>query len=304
MPVVSMSSPSEDGQTGAGGGGAIPPSAPPVFPFGGPEPQPGHQQGYQQLGFGPPPQPQAPQQPPPAYGFPEQQPPPQPQAYGYPGQQQPPQQPPYGYAPQPGQPQWGGGWAPQPPAPKGHVLRNVLICVAAVVVVVGGVVGYFVWHTAASLGKYKLVAPASFQGLTLSDDPSLTSAFTSSDSQLSGSGQTPVSAVYGTADGTPKLISYGAYGKLLLPGTQLDEGFKGLSDGGANTVTGRTSEDPGPLGGKMQCANVEDSGVDMSVCAWADNSTMNMVLVPNDDESLPQLASLTRALRQQMEVKK
>ncbi|MBF9070373.1 hypothetical protein [Streptacidiphilus fuscans] len=264
---------------------------------------------------------------PPPGGYPEQQP-----GYGQPGFQQDPGYPQQGYPQagyqepgfqQPGYQQPGyqqpmdpnAAWAygaPVPPPKKRSLLKIVLICAGAFIVVIGGAIGWFVYSQASQMGKYKLTPPASFDGASLTTNNSVGNSLTSANAKIAQAGQTPVTAIYGPDTGMPKYVSYGLYGGLPLPSVQLDAAFKGATSGGA-TITQQTNEDAGPQGGDMRCGvmNVPNSGTSVSIpiCAWADNSTMDILMQIPDASGqttidLPTLAEKTRELRQQMEVAK
>ncbi|WP_051943490.1 hypothetical protein [Streptacidiphilus rugosus] len=254
--------------------------------------QPGHpQQGYQQPNV-------------PAQGYPQ----------GYPQQPQPEYQQP-GYQPeyqqpgpqQPAEAAWG--YAPQPPR-KRNGLKIALISIGAFVLVVGGVVGYFVYDQTSKMGVYKLDAPTTFNGLVKDDSSTVVQSMQSKGSSgLGAAGATPVITAYSTAvgDKLPKMLVVGAYGNLLAPSIQLDEGWKSIATGG-NTVTEKTDENAGALGGSMQCAMVDESGAYFPTCAWADNSTMAIIMdtthMTSSTGDLNALAATTLQLRSQMEVKK
>ncbi|MEZ0065720.1 hypothetical protein ABIA32_001720 [Streptacidiphilus sp. MAP12-20] len=282
-------------------------------------PQPGHQQpsvpqqqGYPQQSY---PQQGYPQQPEyqqpggygqqPAYGQ-------QPGGYQQPGYEQP------GYEQQPGYQQPGvppmdpsaaWGYAPPPPR-KRSGLKIALISIGAFVLVVGGVIGYFVYDQTSKMGLYRLDAPATFNGLVKDDSNAVVQSMQSKGSSgLGAAGATPVITSYSTAvgDKLPKMLVVGAYGDLLAPSVQLDEGWKSIGSGG-NTVTGKVDENAGPLGGSMQCAMVNESGAYFPTCAWADNSTMAIIMdtahIQSSTGDLNALAATTLQLRTQMEVKK
>lgn len=235
------------------------------------------------------------QQPDPQYGQ-------QPQ-YDY-GQQQPP----YDYGQVPPQPYYGV----TPPPPKSRKgLKIALSIVAAVIVLVGGLVAYGVFKATDGMGDYKLVAPTSFQGLTRQDDNTVVKAMSGSAGSIAQNGATPLvtSYVSSATAKLPDLMVIGAYGKLPLASLQLSQFWSGITgDDAANTVTLKTSEDAGPLGGSMQCALVKIQGVYFPTCVWADNSTFSGVMdaahLQSSTPDLPALAAKVRALRSAMEVKK
>ncbi|MFF9640558.1 hypothetical protein [Kitasatospora aureofaciens] len=261
--------------------------------------------------YGPPPQPGYPAAPPtaaPGYGaVPPQAPPPgypapgAPAAGGYPG---------YAEA-APGAYPGYGGYAPVPPRKSRRTLWIVLGTIAAVLVIVGGALGYFVWDTTSNAGTQKIVFPATFKDLKANDDPAVTGKIQDELTSKIGQGDgnwkpTGVAGVYQDSDSNPQLIAVGVYGKVLLPKQELDQMFSGFTGAGAK-VTDRHSVDPGPKGGQMDCATSEDGESKLALCAWADKSSVVMVLKGSDDGSQPdvdKLAADTRDLRAVAEVAK
>jgi len=250
--------------------------------------------------------------------------------YPPPGQETPGDAAPYGPpAPQYGQPApefgqpapygapdaaWGQGF-PVPPAPKSRkTLKIVLSLAAAVILVVGGVIAYFVATTVATTGKYKIVAPQSFQGLTRDDTNAAAKSMQASESGLDKAGVTPVVTTYDTTAGAtvPGLIFVGAYGDTPGASLQLSEFWQGVTGNGAGTVTSKTDEPAGPLGGSMQCAILTFSGTaKVPTCVWADNSTYAALMdfgSVNSTAAVPSqlsaLATETLAMRAVAEVKK
>ena len=260
------------------------------------DPQYGEQQPYgqQQPPYG---------QQPPAYG---EQP-----AYGQ-------QQPQYGEQPQPQygeQPGYGQGvpyyGLPTPPKKSRKGLYIALSIVAAIIVVVAVVLGLGVFEATKGMGTYKLSAPASFQGMSRQDDNSVVTAMNGSAGSMSQAGATPVitSYVKSSTDKLPNLVVIGAYGSLPLSSVQMDQFWNGIGGStGQNHVTGKVTEDAGPLGGVFQCAMVEESGAYFPTCAWADHSTFAGVMdfsdVKNANGDLTALAAKVRELRAAMEIKK
>ena len=304
---------------GQPGYGQQPPYGQPPYgqqPYG--QPQQPVQPQYGQPGFGQ-------QQPPQQYG---QQPYPQPEYgqqpdYGQPQAQPQPdygQQPPYGQPQAPQQPgpfeAPEGAWdnfnnfsAPPPKSRKG--LKIGLSIGAVVILAVGGTVAYAVNKATAGMGDYKLVAPATFQGLTRQDDNSITKSMQGSSDSMAKDGATPLITSYVTSPTAklPSLLVIGGYGKLPLASLQLSQFWNGITGGGTgNTVTLKESEDAGPLKGTMQCALVKEDTVYFPTCVWADNSTFTGVMdtahTTSTHPDLTALAAEVRALRAVMEVKK
>ncbi|MBC3842359.1 hypothetical protein GXW82_25725 [Streptacidiphilus sp. 4-A2] len=247
-------------------------------------------------------------QPAPQYGQPGygQQPPYDPAAPQY--GQVPPQGAPYG------DPNAGWGMAPPPKSRKG--LKIGLGIGAAFVLIVGGVVAYAVIDVAKSTGEYKLVAPQVFQGLTRNDNSAAAKSMAQSeDSGLAKAGVTPVITTYTNAAGAPGLIFDGAYGDTLGASMELSQFWTGVTAAGSATMSDKTNEPAGSLGGSMQCAILTFEGTaKVPTCVWADNSTYTALMdfttidtgTAGTDPSgaLSAMASKTLAMRTVAEVKK
>lgn len=234
----------------------------------------------------------------PQYGQPGAGPgyPPQPPAYG--GQQPygaPPPPPPYDpNAPQYGQQQYGqipqqgapygdpnAPWAIAPQPPKSRKgLKIGLSIGGAVLLVVVGVVVYAVVDVAKSTGEYKLVPPQTFQSLVRDDNSALAKSGASSMAAKSGKdGLTPVVTVYNTASGSPGLIFEGEYGDTPGASLGVSQFWSKLTATGQATVSDKTNEPAGPLGGSMQCAILNIQGSDtVPTCVWGDNSTVTAIM--------------------------
>ncbi|GAA2826905.1 hypothetical protein RMN57_14125 [Kitasatospora sp. CM 4170] len=237
------------------------------------------------------------------YGAP---PPPAGQPYGAPPV--PPQQPGYGavppQAPPPGAPAGYPGYGAYAPVPQRKSRKTlwVLLGVFAVVLaLIGGAVAYFVLDVTSNAGTQKIVLPTTFKDLRKDDDneisremeKEITSEFGKGDGAWNPTG---VSAVYQDSDDTPQLIVVGGYGKVLLPKQEMDAMFKGFEQGGP-TVSDRHAVDAGPKGGTMECAKATQSGTDLAVCAWADNSSLVMLMRAPEDGKAPDLDKLAAEAR-------
>ncbi|MFE2412520.1 hypothetical protein ACFXDE_29655 [Kitasatospora sp. NPDC059408] len=246
--------------------------------------------------------------PPPAgrpFGAP---PPPTDQPYGA----VPPQAPPPGY-PAPDQAGYPGyGMYPPPPPRTSHkTLWIVLGCVFGVLLLGGGALAYFVFDVTSNAGTQKIVMPTAFKDLKANDDPTTTRKIQDEITSKIGNGDgnwkpTGVAAVYQDANSDPQLVAVGVYGKVLLPKQELDQMFQGFSGSGGQ-VGDRHAVDPGPKGGTMECGTSVDGDTKMAVCAWADSSSLVMVLKGADDGTQPdvdKLAADTRDLRAVAEVPK
>ncbi|WP_316521486.1 hypothetical protein [Kitasatospora brasiliensis] len=230
--------------------------------------------------------------------------PPANQPYGQPGQA--------GYpAPdQAGHPGYAG-YAPVPPRKSRKTLWIVLGTIAAVLLLGGGALAYFAWNVASNAGTEKVVLPAAFKDLKLSNDSAVTDAMEKSMTDSIGKGDgnwkpTGVAGMYEDSKSEPQLIVVGVYGKVLLPKQELDSAFKGAAGDGTK-VTDRHSVDAGPKGGTMECGVMTESDGDIGLCAWADSSSLAIVMrVPEDGgkPDLDKLAAETRDLRAVAEVAK
>ncbi|QKW17650.1 hypothetical protein HUT16_11265 [Kitasatospora sp. NA04385] len=271
-----------DNQFGPPQPGFGPPQPPgaPIPPQG--APQPGY--GYPQQG--------APQPPQPGYGYPQQQPQ---QAWG--GAAVPPQGYPVGV---PGYPGY-----PAPPKKSRKGLWITLSIVSVLILGAVGVIGYFAYDTVSKTGKYKLVLPSTFQGLESGDNAADAQKMADSiRSNASSSGGTPDGAVAAIYNSDDRYVQAGGYyGKISDPQAQLDAEFKAMGSG----IGARKSVDPGPLGGKMDCATNGEGvdGEETGFCLWADNSTVMVVLEGSlDGVDLDKIAADARELRKTAEVVK
>ncbi|GLW72193.1 hypothetical protein Kpho02_44920 [Kitasatospora phosalacinea] len=269
-----------------------------------------NQFGPPQPGFGPPPAPGAPvppqggAAPQPGYGYPQQQPQ---QPWG--GGAVPPQQ---GYpagAPA-GYPAGGFPGYPAPPRKSRKGLWITLSIVSAVILAGVGVIGYFAYDTVSKTGKYKLSVPASFQGMDGSANADsaqeIADQIRKDTASNSEAPEGTAAAVYVADDRSRAVQAGGYYGKFSNPKAQLDAEFRAMERDG-DKVGQRKSVDPGPLGGKMDCATGTDSsGEKTNFCLWADYSTVMYVIEESADGEVPldKIAADARELRQAAEVVK
>ncbi|MFC8447871.1 hypothetical protein [Kitasatospora sp. NPDC057223] len=245
---------------------------------------------YDQAPSAPPPHPQpwgAPPQAPPAYGAVP------PQAQGHPG---------YGY----------GGYPPVAPKKSRRTLWILLGVLGLVVVLVVGLIGYFVVDVASKAGTHKIVLPVEFKGVARDDTSATAQQLRDSMARSFGDGDgswkpTGVGALYQSDTESTRMIVSGGYGKVLSPQHELDSYFKGIAEGDGARLSGRRSVDPGPLGGKLDCAVASNGAGEFGVCAWADSSSI-VGLMQGDDEGtapdLDKLAADTRELRALAEIPK
>jgi hypothetical protein len=257
-----------------------PPSQPyPGDPYPGqPDPnQPNPYPGGQQGGGGYPPPPAF---PPPAGEFP-----PPAGAYPPPGGQQGGYPQPGGF-PQPGgDPAYGGAGFP-PPKKKSKALKIVLITLAVILVLCVGasVAVYFATKDTVEgvldASKISVVEPTTLGGRPKLTDPQFAGAISTLKAELAKAPNTTgtVGALYGDPAKKDLVMIAGASAPLINPEKQLDDTLKGASSGGL-TLTDIAPIEPGPLGGTAKCGNGKTSGIDLAVCAWADNGSVGMIAV-------------------------
>ncbi len=108
-----------------------------------------------------------------------------------------------------------------------------------------------------------------------------------------------VAAFYG--DVTSSSSVFGVIGAAAIignPKTALQTAFTSYGSGGS-TITGIASTNPGPMGGYAQCGKTTSSGTSMSVCGWADDATLVMVMALGRTPT--QCADLMRTVRATIE---
>lgn len=220
-------------------------------------------------------------------------------------------QPPYGAPPPPyGAPQ---GYPPiwAPPAPPRRSRKPWIIGGAVALSLVlggGGVFAYLMYDKVSSLGTRKVVPPAEFQGQSRAGHAATEENLRASmgrafaDNPHVRGALTPVAAVYGGGDGRGEFIMWGAYGKILDPGSEADQAFDAMARTGYQ-VGARSAYDPGPLGGTLRCATVGKGGRTWAHCIWADGSSVVIVLDGSSPTAdLAATAARTRAFRTAAEV--
>ncbi|MFD7984095.1 hypothetical protein ACFV4M_12060 [Kitasatospora indigofera] len=237
----------------------------------------------------------------------------------------PPPAQPYGAAPQQygAVPPQGGpvpaGYAygyqqPVPPAKSRRTLWIVLGCVAGALLLGGGTLGWFLWDLASRTGTHKVVLPQTFQGVERDDDNPTARTLQSGLADVYSSGSnawkpTAVAGVYPDQEHGTGVIVAGGYGKVVMPESELRkflEGFESSGKAQGTTFGPRRTFDPGPLGGYLTCETMKAPEETDSVCVWADNSSVVMVLSggPDVEPDLDRAAAATRELRAAAEVAK
>ncbi len=272
-------------------------------PYGAPQPGFSQQPSYEQPGYSEQPSYEQPSYEQPSYGPAYQQP-----SYPQPSHPQPdynaqPAYPPPGYAsqPYPGQPGWGA--APTPPKKNRTALIVTLVVAAVALVLCGGIAAIAVnldsnktTPDAAASGGPSATGPKSSSGSSASagKTPTLTAPATigtwkkdASQDQadalsksLSDAGvKNPFAAQYRDKTKASKVVAvWGGTGAIFSAGgaqRQLDAFFTGMGtqlNGGQATTP--VTVDPGPIGGKAECAKTDASGVTFATCAWVGTNVL------------------------------
>ncbi|MCX5198202.1 hypothetical protein OOK31_30655 [Streptomyces sp. NBC_00249] len=210
-------------------------------------------------------------------------------------------------SPAPGQSTPYTATGPTPPSKGKRVLFVVGGLLATVAAVVSGRLAVSTLFDTgpdrpADAGQYKLVPPASFQGLTLQDSGPRVDAI----KQGQGTprpGTAPVSVVYADQAGTAQLVISGSAGTFADkdPGAAITTGLTSM---GVKPTDITQHEAGKPAGGAMRCGPLDVQGSTLTLCMWADHSSLVTVTVPveNAPVTIDALAERARALREVMEV--
>ncbi|MER7888673.1 hypothetical protein ABTX15_02480 [Micromonospora sp. NPDC094482] len=89
---------------------------------------------------------------------------------------------------------------------------------------------------------------------------------------LDGEPTSAVGTAYTTADGRYTALVSGVSGTVTDPKATLDTVFAALP-----RLSGVKPTRPGPMGGEARCGKGETQGVNIEVCAWADQHSIGMV---------------------------
>lgn len=197
---------------------------------------------------------------------------------------------------------------PYQPVPSAPPKRRLVLRTVITVLAVGS--GVFLGKLAVGsllggpedAGRYKLVPPASFQGLTLQDSGPRVDAIRLGQG-VAKKGTAPVAVVYADQAGTAQLVVSGASGAFTDedPGAELVKNFHAMGVNGATVQKAGT-----PEGGAMSCGTLTTADGTLTLCTWADHSSLVTVTVPveNAPVTIEALAERARALRAAMEVPK
>ncbi|MFB6619794.1 hypothetical protein ACIGFK_22465 [Streptomyces sp. NPDC085524] len=151
-------------------------------------------------------------------------------------------------------------------------------------------------------GKYELVPPAAFQGLTLQDSGPRVDAIKQGQGEEK-KGTKRVAVVYADQAGTAQLVvsgSQAAFGDED-PGAELAKGLRSM---GVKEADITTHDAGSPAGGAMRCGTLAVEGASLPMCMWGDHSSLVTVTVPieNKPVTIDDLAGRARELRTAMEV--
>ncbi|WP_344468563.1 hypothetical protein [Kitasatospora kazusensis] len=206
------------------------------------------------------------------------------------------------------------GYRPQPPVRSRRRLRIALGSAGAVLLLGGGLLGYFVFGTASDTDTHKVVLPDTFQGVQRdSGNPLAQQLGSSVQEQFDKGGHagrpTAVSAVYADKKAGKAVAVFGGYGAVLAPSTQVDAFFTTFEQGPGgqgSTFAGRRSFPAGPLGGTLSCEAMKAATETDSLCVWGDGSSVIAVLAGQAGSTatpdLAQAAATALELRQAAEL--
>ncbi|WP_330330386.1 hypothetical protein OHS33_12030 [Streptomyces sp. NBC_00536] len=195
-----------------------------------------------------------------------------------------------------------------PPPPPSKTKRALWVVVGVLATAAGLVGGRLAMNALLAedgpvdAGRYKLVPPASFEGLTLQDSGPRVDAIKEGQGAPKP-GTTPVAVVYADQAGTAQLVVSGTAGRFTDddPGAAVTAGMRamGIKDGVVTTHEAGT-----PAGGALRCGTLPIQGGTLPMCMWADHSSLVTVTVPieNKPVTLDALAARAKALREAMEV--
>jgi hypothetical protein len=171
---------------------------------------------------------------------------------------------------------------PEEPSTRRRRLRwYVLGGVGTLVVVLLAVLGPTAWLLLTQHHAH-LSTPDSLAGLTLDHtaDGQATAEYLRTAVAASVTLDTSVGAVYDDpADKQRSVMFFGGTGLLLSPDKELTAAFQLLDDQGGGMKDVR-SLPAGKRGGEMKCGTSTGDGGDMTVCGWADHSSIALALFP------------------------
>ncbi|NEB81124.1 hypothetical protein G3I40_38845, partial [Streptomyces sp. SID14478] len=167
------------------------------------------------------------------------------------------------------------------------------LAAVALVLAVGSVSGAVAWNTARANAypHYEASVPRSFHGIPLSDDGPTGVAMDAYLADLAPRGAQPFFGLYKDADSEGRLVLVGATGDLHDEDPdELLADMGSFWGGPADTW----SPDPGPLGGRMECATYQPPVGRLAVCTWVDRGSLGMVMTgalqEDEQESFAQAA--------------
>ena len=177
------------------------------------------------------------------------------------------------------------------------LIRNiVLICLAAILLVVGILYGPTGWQVFEQRNA-TISTPAQLVGLELdqSEDAKATAEYIRDAVATATSISKSVAGVYTTpGDKTRSVMFVGGTARLWSPDKVLNDAFKPIADdtGGVKSIR---DVPPGELGGVMRCGTTATDDGDMPVCGWADHGCLAVALFPG--RTLDEAEKLIRDIR-------
>ncbi|MFD7639323.1 hypothetical protein ACFV4P_01585 [Kitasatospora sp. NPDC059795] len=208
---------------------------------------------------------------------------------------------------------WAAGQEPQPPVPWYRRLTGKQIGLTVGAVAALGLVALGVAATS-EVEQRRIAMPAEFAGLPrvaeAQDLAQLRAQWEAENAKRYVPRNIEVVA-YGQPGATgleeAELLAIGLSGSVPDAAEAATRMLGGYSPAGVSTlrdgteVTDLQTFDPGPLGGAIACAKLQDTDRELPVCAWADGSTLGSLTDGTATLTLEALAARTRELRAQAE---
>jgi hypothetical protein len=187
------------------------------------------------------------------------------------------------------------------PMPKRHTRLKVGLAVAAVLVLLGGLLGYLYARPYLVEFPATLTTPDSVAGMPrLTDDRSLSigdemTAYIRDQTHVDSS----MAALY-APDGVPDqaVLVYAGTHFVSNPGGAVNDVFTGFSRSSGLTVTNMASTGPGAMGGTAKCGQTRTADVPIALCVWGDHGSVGVVI--GFGRTIPETADLLRTIRPQV----
>jgi len=210
------------------------------------------------------------------------------------------------------------GWHLPPSPPRRRRGAGFWIALAFVSLCLMGGCGALAVHAATAVagvyGRYTLVPPTSFEGLTNRTDSTYAKQLVAFETHNTPSGFHWAAATYystGGDGGALTIVLHGRYGAIISPTSTVEAVWSSYRSEAGGRLGTPVVEPAGPLGGKLQCAVFTRAQAwSFPICVWADYSSFAVVEYPAQGASgmlrpdFGALARQTTALRAATEIRK